>query len=588
MTPDQLRELDAVDQMLETGRIEPAARRLGPLMIALPNEARVHWRAALMAQMVGDFAACEQALRTVMRLDRRSAPPAAALGDLLIRQSRIDEAMAAWSEALERDPEFAPAAGNLAQRLIDRDDPRGALAVLAKLPPIDKEPGLLTIRGQAKAALGDRTGAMSDFRNASRMGNFAEGSHLLLAHSLTVIGEHAEAEAVARRGLQSQPEWASLWQILGEAIAPQGRRADAEEAFDKAIALEPDHAGAHGALAQMLWTATGDVAVATARLDAAIARNPKAWPLIGVKAQILDLAGRRDEALTLLGLAVEQADAPPYLLNLAAETLLAVDPTEAVNFATRSTERLPTDSNGWAALAKARLAAGDTDGAETAARKVLVLAPRSRQAEALLGTIARLRSRAGDAGPEAPIATGKIDVPEGWPSPEAYLADLKTALEALHAAKAPPVGQSIRGGSQVDLRTDGGEHPALAAFFQAIDAPIRDYIASLGEPADYRLSGAWSVRLAKGGQHVDHVHDNGWISSAFYVSLPPSVAAEGVQGRLRIGRPGVPTQPPLPAERWIDPEPGLLVLFPASTWHGVEPFDDDEPRLTIAFDVVRA
>jgi hypothetical protein len=38
----------------------------------------------------------------------------------------------------------------------------------------------------------------------------------------------------------------------------------------------------------------------------------------------------------------------------------------------------------------------------------------------------------------------------------------------------------------------------------------------------------------------------------------------------------------------VKPEPGLLVLFPAYMWHGVEPFTSGERRLSVAFDVVPA
>jgi hypothetical protein len=32
----------------------------------------------------------------------------------------------------------------------------------------------------------------------------------------------------------------------------------------------------------------------------------------------------------------------------------------------------------------------------------------------------------------------------------------------------------------------------------------------------------------------------------------------------------------------------MLALFPAYMWHGVVPFEDERPRLTVAFDVVPA
>ncbi|MFO0286777.1 MAG: putative 2OG-Fe(II) oxygenase [Brevundimonas sp.] len=41
----------------------------------------------------------------------------------------------------------------------------------------------------------------------------------------------------------------------------------------------------------------------------------------------------------------------------------------------------------------------------------------------------------------------------------------------------------------------------------------------------------------------------------------------------------------MPAERWVQPQRGLLALFPSYMWHGVQPFSEGV-RLTIAFDVM--
>ena len=95
------------------------------------------------------------------------------------------------------------------------------------------------------------------------------------------------------------------------------------------------------------------------------------------------------------------------------------------------------------------------------------------------------------------------------------------------------------------------------------------------------------MRLRSGGYHTDHVHPEGWISSACYIALPSSVTSGTDRaGWLRLGKPGIATKPALAPDHYVKPEPGLLVLFPAYMWHGVEPFESPEPRLSVAFDVV--
>jgi hypothetical protein len=87
---------------------------------------------------------------------------------------------------------------------------------------------------------------------------------------------------------------------------------------------------------------------------------------------------------------------------------------------------------------------------------------------------------------------------------------------------------------------------------------------------------------------VDHVHTEGWISSAFYVDLPAAVEGPDRQGWLRLGRPPFPTRPALEAGYFVKPAPGTLVLFPSYLWHGTVPFASDETRLTIAMDFLPA
>ena len=158
------------------------------------------------------------------------------------------------------------------------------------------------------------------------------------------------------------------------------------------------------------------------------------------------------------------------------------------------------------------------------------------------------------------------------------------------------MGQSLRQGTQTSQSLTRSDDPAIRAFFAAIDAPIRAYIAMLAERDDdlgrrvttgYRFTGAWSVRLRPGGRHVSHIHQLGWISSAFHVQLPSAVD-HGHEGWLKFGEPGMPTRPRLEAEHFVKPKAGTLVLFPSYMWHGTVPFSGSEPRLTIAFDAVPA
>ncbi len=177
------------------------------------------------------------------------------------------------------------------------------------------------------------------------------------------------------------------------------------------------------------------------------------------------------------------------------------------------------------------------------------------------------------------------------------LAPLADRLRELHVTKTHPFDQSLRGGTQTDghllLRSD----PVIQQLRAGLEGAVAQHIAGL-PPHDpvhptlrerrdgFRFKGSWSVRLRSQGFHINHFHGEGWISSAFYVSLPPTIGdSNDPAGWLTLGQPSVELGLDLPPLHVIEPKPGRLVLFPSTMWHGTLPFSDGE-RLTVAFDVV--
>ena len=174
-------------------------------------------------------------------------------------------------------------------------------------------------------------------------------------------------------------------------------------------------------------------------------------------------------------------------------------------------------------------------------------------------------------------------------------------LRALHFADRQPLDQSLRGGTQTDGALFARLDPEIRALRGAVIEAVEEYVAQLPAPdpahplllpsrTPIRFAGSWSVRLTGRGFHVDHVHSQGWISSALYLALPASAMGNSRgehahDGWLTLGecRELVPGLDPV---RLIEPRPGRLVLFPSTMWHGTRPFEDGE-RLTVAFDIAR-
>ena len=191
-----------------------------------------------------------------------------------------------------------------------------------------------------------------------------------------------------------------------------------------------------------------------------------------------------------------------------------------------------------------------------------------------------------------------LSTPQGYATIRDFNAALKTRLDEYHIFQSAPVNQSLRGGTQTNINLALVDDPIIRQFFMMLDGPIKSYMKHIGHDAShpflrrntgrYRFNGAWSVKLSPNGHHVNHVHPKGWISSSYYVDVPKVVDdASEKQGWIKFGEPGIEGVN-LPAEKFIKPEGGRLVLFPSYMWHGTIPFSGETSRLTLPFDVVPA
>ncbi len=374
-----------------------------------------------------------------------------------------------------------------------------------------------------------------------------------------------------------------------------GRFDDAERAFKEAIRRRPSFSDAHNDLAQLSWMRTGDISAALANLEGAILAAPHDIRLQVLKAQVLENAGQADWAFAHLTSLASVHSRNAFVLTAASQMAAAIgDGTASLALAERAVAAAPNDAVAAIALITACLAKDQPERASMLAESMRRLAPMSQHAIALQATAWRLlgdpRYRA-LYDYEAFVSTTWIDAPKGWPDRDTYVADLAVGLNSAHNFRTHPFHQSIRHGTQVpDIFQQ--THPAVRALPEALDGAIMRHIAALGHGGDplrsrntgaYAYQGAWSIRSGAGGFHIDHVHPEGWLSSACYVEVPNVL--NGREGWLKFGQPGVHTIPALEPEYFVEPAPGKLVLFPSYMWHGTVPFTASANRLTVAFDL---
>jgi uncharacterized protein (TIGR02466 family) len=156
---------------------------------------------------------------------------------------------------------------------------------------------------------------------------------------------------------------------------------------------------------------------------------------------------------------------------------------------------------------------------------------------------------------------------------------------------------SSRGGwqSEADLMT--WNSPCVTTLRAMIETAIRDVVrCTVAEPDTRHYSGwtieAWANINRDGALNVPHVHtrDSTMWAGIYYVQAG-SAGSNGSGGRTKFqDRSLVPKETlrnPDPFEREfaVVPKEGLMVLFPGTLWHYVEPYHGSGPRITVAFNL---
>jgi len=99
-------------------------------------------------------------------------------------------------------------------------------------------------------------------------------------------------------------------------------------------------------------------------------------------------------------------------------------------------------------------------------------------------------------------------------------------------------------------------------------------------PEEYTLNG-WLISMKSGGKLKPHMHEYGWLSGSIYINVPQRKHIEDESGNLVVC---IDDKDEI-NKKSIDVMTGSLCLFPASLLHYTIPFESDEDRIVLAFDV---
>ena len=523
------------------------------------------------------------------------------------RAGRMAEAEECYQQIIESWPEAAKPRhllGILYGQNARADDAVEQIAAAARLAP--DNPIYVNDLGHALLAAHRHAEAAEAYRRAIELRPDFADAHFNLANLLRQQGKPREAIAAYRRAIGANPGALHVYINLGVTLQEVAAYGEAIKALHQAIAIDARSFAAHYNL--------GIVLAAQRRFDEAIVayRNalaidpqaPSAHLNLGF---VLQQVHRIDEAIVCYERAIAAApDLAQAHINLGGALYEKGQLTEALGVIRRALALDPRNAETHVNLAQTLQALGDLAGAETAFRRALELEPGLTLAKAHLSIALQQLGKPdvarGLLDYEALLRTRRLERVEGWPTIAAFNAELATYVYGHPTLMRDPPAKATKFGSQTMEILNCVDRP-IVALQRFIEDSVAHYIATnwpaarsafaAPPPSAWKLHG-WAVVLRSGGHQTPHFHPEAVVSGVYYVRVPDIVRAgtAGEAGFIKFGHPGASGYGANAGDdrltAAVRPEEGMIVLFPSYFWHFTVPFESQEDRISIAFDVLPA
>ena len=153
-----------------------------------------------------------------------------------------------------------------------------AQVILKKLlRQVNITPQIMSLSGDINKATGKLDAAVKDYRQAVTMAPKTPELHYNLALALFANSNIVEAKVALGRALKIRPDYVKALVLLGRCLAATEQFDDAQQAFTKAITIEPNNYLPHYRLGR-LHVYKGNSAKATESLDASLDINQQLMP----------------------------------------------------------------------------------------------------------------------------------------------------------------------------------------------------------------------------------------------------------------------------------------------------------------------
>lgn len=515
------------------------------------------------------------------------------------RQGDMARAVEHYRQAIALQPGYIDAYRNLALTLQQQDEfVQSEAIILQALSLSPEDASLHNLFGHIKKESRDYQGAIESYERSLAI----RPDHAITEHNLGVVYRLNNQPQLAlkhyQKLIQQDQQSFELFQNIGNAYADIGELDMAIDFYRKVIDLNPGYADAHRNLSALLWS-SGRKEEFVESYGTIFSQNVISDALILTCAETLLAAEQSEAAFRHLETwQVEETENPNYLDFIARCHMAAGDNHKALHFHHLACRGNPSNAH-QLHFGITLLQTGNVKQAADMLEHVFTVEPGNQFALSHLTLCWRLLGDEREAkvnNYEQLVGAYQLPAPKGFSSIIEFNQYLDEFLTRIHTSKQHPYEQTVRGGTQTQGNLFAWESEELQLLINSLTLCINQHLERISRvdppfpnfPRSqyFDFSASWSVKLRGQGFHTMHVHPMGWFSSAYYVNLPDSMDKGNRDGWLKFGEPNFEPPEPLEPQYFIQPEAGKLALFPSYMWHGTVPFESDQLRTTVVFDIV--
>ena len=547
--------LQPIINLYTQGQLQQALFHATDMLERFPNSVVLYNIAGVSNGGLMQFDAAIDNYKQALKIKPDSAEVYNNMGVLLTEMGDRDAAISSYQQALKIEPNYAAAHNNMGNALKGRCDLNAALdsyKQALKLNPDNAE--IHNNMGNVLKDQGDLQAAIDSYQQALNLNPVYVEVYNNMGILLTERGDPEAAIENYKMALKIKPDFAETYNNMGTALKNKGNIEDAMGSHKQALKINPGYAEAYNNIG-ILLTGKGNFEAAIASYKEALKIDPdnaKAYFNLG-----------------LLFLEIKQYEK-------AAECFNSSDFKTSKHYLLRCLYLLDKKSHFYDQLDDFI---------------------KHDEVHPMIGSfVSRSTLRYGIKRPNLYCSDPlnyvlKTDLNCQYDFEELFV---KTTRTIINESRVPIKRQTLlTNGYQTAGNLFDFAHDLTNDIQKTIRQEIKKYQHKFQDskeglitnwPNDYTLYG-WLVIMKSGGQLQPHMHEQGWISGSVYVNVPTKPKAGSGNLVVCIEANQIMGETINQGES-IDVVTGSLCLFPASLLHYTIPFDSEEERIVLAFDVV--